>query len=146
MPNVMLTAFVVIGFVIACHGLSAVYRRFISGKWVKIIAKAAYAGVDTQGDQDFSAWLVYDYIYSGKNFRSPRTRMDWPLSNERDALTFERMWNAGRSLDIWVNDKSPHNSLVSLDRWMPSALFGSIGLLFCMIGAYNIIKNLYAGT
>jgi hypothetical protein len=138
----LLVWFAVIGFIVACDAMRTLYPRFISGKWIKVTASVAYAGAQCHDDGGYTAWLVYDYVYVGKKYRSPMTHVDWPIRNQQDAEAFEKMWNRSRSRDVWVNEKSPNVSLVSLDKWMLSAVVFSVGLLTTTVSLFFVIKDL----
>lgn len=136
MPTVLLVCFAVIGLIVACDAIRTLYPRFISGRWIKVVAQVAYADAKHQDDGGYTAWLVYDYTYQGKKYRSPITHVDWPICNAEDATAFEQIWNRSRSRDIWVNDKLPHLSLASLDKWQLSAFAFFAGLLVCGVSLY----------
>ncbi len=144
MPQVLLCAFAFIGFIVACDAARTLYPRFVSGKWVNVIAKVAYAGATYHDDGGYTAWLVYDYIYKGQKFRSPMMHMDWPIQNAQQAAAFEQMWNRSRSRDVWVNDKTPQTSLVSMDSWMLSGFVFLAGLLTTVVCVDFVVKDLTA--
>jgi hypothetical protein len=133
-----------LGLIFVAVGSKGVVDHFKSWRWVSTQATVLSAGVEEHKSSDgslptFETWLIYEYTYKAKIFRSPKSYLSQSSYFDRtDAKKFLDDYSSGTQRTVWISDKFPHKSTPERNAWVGSVVFIFFGMLMICFAFFQL--------